>query len=49
MGKKYMIYGFNYPYKMMDAEKQTNWYLIMLFWAAIFIFKYDGIDIKVRK
>ena len=48
MGMKYMIYGFNYPYKGYVASQQTRYIIIAIFWFITYSLKYDGVDIYKR-
>lgn len=48
MGMKYMIYGFNYPYKGYEASRQTRYIVTAIFWFIIYSLKYDGVDINKR-
>lgn len=49
MGLKYMISAFNYPHKGYEKWKQTKYFIIAVFWFAVFSIKYDGVDIQKRK
>ena len=49
MGMKYMLYGYNYPYKGYENSKYTNFLIVALFWFIVFSIKYEGSDISIRK
>lgn len=50
MESKYEISAFNYPYKRTNAYyKQTEFFIIALFWLIVYICKYDGVNLNVRK
>ena len=49
MGMKYMINAFNYPYKYYEKSKQTNLFIIAVFWFIILSIKYDGVDTQKRR
>jgi hypothetical protein len=48
MGMKYMIYGFNYPYRYYEASRQTRYIIVAIFWFIVYSLKYDGVDINKR-
>lgn len=49
MGMKYIIDGFNYPYRGIEAQRQTSYWLIAAFWFAVYSIQFDGVNITKRK
>lgn len=49
IGSKYRISGFNYGAIGIPDTRETNLWIAAAFWFAMFSFKYDGVDIVVRK
>lgn len=50
MGKKYRIDAFKYPYcGYSEVSKHTNWFIIAVFYFAVYSIKYDGVDIYKRR
>lgn len=45
---KYIINAFNYPYKWVEAQKQTSWIIVAIIYFIIFSIKYDGVDVAKR-
>lgn len=50
MGLKYIVSGFNYPAgKTPSYEKQSRWFVVVIFWLAVFSIKYDGVNLCKRR
>jgi hypothetical protein len=50
MGMKYIIDGFNYPWRgIIEAQRQTQFWFIAAFWFAVYSIKYDGVNITKRQ
>ena len=49
MGRKYRIYGFNYPYGHSEYFKQCRTAVTFLLWLTVFSMKYDGVDVNIRR
>lgn len=48
MGMKYIIYGFNYPYRGYKVSRQTRFMPIAIWWFIVYSLKYDGVDVNKR-
>lgn len=50
MGMKYIVDACNYPMgKTPWHEKQTRWFIVAVFWFAVYCIKYDGANLIKRK
>ena len=49
MGRKYIIDAFNYPWRgVIEAQHQTEFWIVAAIWFAYYSLKYDGVNITKR-
>ena len=49
MSWKYSVDAFNYPYKGYHEKcKDTQWFIVALFWFVVYNAKYDGVNFTKR-
>jgi hypothetical protein len=50
MGWRYMIDGFDYPYKgYRENCKHTTSFIVALFWFVVYTSRYDGVNFTKRR
>lgn len=50
MGWKYSIDAFNYPCNgYREHCKDTQWFIVALFWFIVYNLKYDGVNFTKRR